>query len=85
MLDAFEELRMGAFNIEPDLTVFDLLEKWPLTITVFQDYRMGCVGCVMAPFETLTEATEIYKIPLNQFIFDLKSVIAEVPVGPQTP
>jgi len=69
--------------ITPNLVVADLLQIYPQTIPVFNKYKMGCVGCVMAPFETLTEATAIYKIPLNQFIFDLETVIKEVPVGPQ--
>ena len=33
-----------------DLTVDDVMRRWPATIRVFLDFRMGCVGCPIAAF-----------------------------------
>lgn len=38
-----------------DLTVADVIDKWPQTIPVFMKYRLGCLGCAMAPFDTLAD------------------------------
>lgn len=59
------------------MTVEVILETWPRTARVFHAYKMACVGCVLAPFYSLEEATSIYHIPLNEFIEDLQLVIAE--------
>lgn len=57
------------------LTVAELLARWPQTIPVFLHHQMACVGCVMSPFETLADAAASYGIPLPQFIGELQETI----------
>ena len=57
------------------MIVADVLKHWPQTISVFQKYKMGCVGCVMAPFETLAEVAVIYHLSLLDFLEDLRIAI----------
>lgn len=59
------------------MTIEAILTTWPRTARVFHAYKMACVGCVLAPFYSLEEATSIYHIPLDEFIEDLQLVIAE--------
>ncbi len=66
---------MASTLITHDMIVADVLNRFPQTIPVFQKYKMGCVGCAMAPFETLAEATAIYKIPLHRFLNDLQAAV----------
>jgi hybrid cluster-associated redox disulfide protein len=61
--------------IAPEMNVEFILTHWPETVPIFLKYRMGCVGCTMASYETLSSAAEIYKLPLNSFIHDLQSAI----------
>lgn len=58
-----------------ELIVADILERWPQAIPVFLRNRMYCVGCAMAPFETLTDALEIYKLPATRFLQELEQAI----------
>lgn len=62
-------------NIRPDMNVEYVLSNWPQTVPVFMKHRMGCVGCTMASYETLSNAAEIYKLPLEGFIQDLQLAI----------
>lgn len=55
-----------------ELTVAETLQRWPATATVFLRRRMACVGCAIAPFETLTEVGEIYAINAEQFLQELR-------------
>ena len=48
-----------------DMAVGDVLEKWPETVPVFQELKMACVGCAMAPFDTLDDVATIYKVDLS--------------------
>ena len=54
-----------------DMAVGDVLEKWPETVPVFQELKMACVGCAMAPFDTLDDVAAIYKVDLSQFMKSL--------------
>ncbi len=58
-----------------ELIVADVLDRWPQTIPVFIRHRMACVGCTMAPFETLAEATAIYGMSTDRFVHELREVI----------
>ena len=55
-----------------DLTVSEILQRWPQTAEVFLRYRMACVGCAIAPFETLSEVCEIYRLNPEKFEQELK-------------
>ena len=55
-----------------DLTVEETLQHWPQTAKVFLRRRMACVGCTIAPFETLGEVSKIYDINAEQFLQELQ-------------
>jgi hybrid cluster-associated redox disulfide protein len=54
-----------------DLTVAETLARWPATIAVFMQHGTACVGCVMAPFETVDEIAAIYRLDRAQLLADL--------------
>ena len=58
-----------------EMTVSDVLAKWPQTAAVFHYYDMACVGCVFAPFYTTTDAANVYGLPPDEFIAKLKEII----------
>ncbi|MDI1265496.1 MAG: DUF1858 domain-containing protein [bacterium] len=39
-----------------DMTVGQVMERWPASIRVFMDFRMSCVGCPIASFHSVEEA-----------------------------
>jgi hybrid cluster-associated redox disulfide protein len=55
-----------------DETVAALLAREPCAARVFLDHGMHCVGCAIAPFETLAEICEIYGVSLEQVIVELR-------------
>lgn len=57
------------------MSVADVLAKWPQTAEVFHEYEMACVGCVVAPFYTITDAANVYGLPPYEFISRLEAVI----------
>lgn len=57
------------------LTVAEVMKRWPQTIPVFLRYRMACVGCAVAPFETLAEVAVIYGLDLSRFLNELEQII----------
>lgn len=59
-------------SLNDQLTVAEVLQRWPQTVGVFLRHRMACVGCVIAPFETLSEVTAIYELNPDQFLQELR-------------
>jgi len=61
----------------PKTIVADLLSAWPAAIPFFLNRRMACVGCSMARFETLQDASRIYGINLDQFLAEINHAISQ--------
>jgi len=64
-------------------TVADVLRKRPLAARVLMNRRMHCLGCEIAPFETLEEACEIYGVSLRDLLAELNATTTES-AGPET-
>ena len=47
------------------------MRRWPGTVAVFLRHRMACVGCPMSWFDTLTDASAEYAVPLAALIEEL--------------
>jgi len=56
----------------PDLTLADLMTLWPETIPVFVRHKMLCVGCLISPFHTVTDACAEYDLDEAAFIDELR-------------
>lgn len=58
-----------------EMTVQELLARWPQTAVVFNQYASLCIGCAIAPYCTVSDVAKIYRLPLEAFINDLKKAI----------
>lgn len=56
---------------DPDLSLHDMMTCWPGTIPVFLRHRMLCVGCLISPFHTVTEACAAYDLDEEEFLAEL--------------
>ncbi|WP_068082968.1 DUF1858 domain-containing protein [Polycladidibacter stylochi] len=59
----------------PDMTLDRLMEQCPQTIPVFLKYKMLCVGCLVNPFHTISDACEEYKLDEQDFRCELERAI----------
>lgn len=60
-----------------DMTVAEVLEKWPGTVSVFQELKTACVGCVMAPYDSLADVARIYDIELSGIMSALQVAVSD--------
>jgi len=68
-------------GIDPTLRVSEVLERWPATAAVFVRRCMACVGCAMAPFDTLADAAAAHGVALGGLLGEL----ADAGDGPTAP
>jgi hybrid cluster-associated redox disulfide protein len=66
---------MDQSPLTADLTIADVLERWPQTVPVFQRYRLACVGCPIAPFEQIADIASNYDLALDRLLAALQHAI----------
>ncbi|MGE5234839.1 MAG: hypothetical protein ACM3O7_00650 [Acidobacteriota bacterium] len=66
-------------RVSAELTVDEVLAQSPAAAGVFIAHRMACVGCAMARFDTVGEATAVYGIALGRFVDELRASAAAAP------
>ena len=59
---AFRLIRMKKIVLAQDMTVDEVMRRWPTTIRVFIDFKMHCVGCPIGTFHSVDEASREHKI-----------------------
>jgi hybrid cluster-associated redox disulfide protein len=51
-----------------EMTVDDVMRRWPSTIRVFLDFKMRCVGCPIAGFHSVHDACVEHDVDPNVFL-----------------
>jgi hybrid cluster-associated redox disulfide protein len=54
--------------LQSHLLVEDVMSRWPATIRVFLDFKLGCVGCPIAGFHDVDDACREHGIDRDAFI-----------------
>lgn len=62
-------------KINENMNIRDVIEKYPEVIPVFQKYNMGCIGCIAASFEKLSDIASVHGVNVKTFINDLNDAI----------
>jgi hybrid cluster-associated redox disulfide protein len=65
-------------EITADSLVDEIMTKHPRTISVFLRRRMSCVGCLMGPFHTVSDAAEEYDIATEILLEELRHAAAVI-------
>ena len=54
--------------LQSHLLVADVMGRWPATIRVFLDVKLGCVGCPIASFHDIDDACREHAIDRDAFL-----------------
>ena len=60
-----------------DMTVSDIMRRWPSTIAVFLELELDCVGCPIGPLHTLEDAAQEHALPVAVLNDRVRKAIAE--------
>ena len=58
-------------SISLQMTISEILDRWPEVIPIFLNNKMACVGCSLADFMTLEDALDIYHLNKESFIEEI--------------
>ncbi len=62
-------------KITKDMSIAEVVKRYPKTIEVFFNYELHCVGCVAAEFDTIESGAKIHGINVDYLLFDLNKII----------
>lgn len=66
---------MAENKITEDMTIRDVIEKYPETASVFAKYNIGCIGCLAASFERVKDIAVVHGTDIKSFIKDLNEAV----------
>ncbi|MBB3018195.1 hybrid cluster-associated redox disulfide protein [Microvirga lupini] len=64
-------------SVEATQFVDEVMRRWPMTIRVFLNHRMHCVGCPITCFHTVADACREHGVEQAQFLAELDAMIAK--------
>jgi len=62
-------------KIEKEMKISEIVEKYPQTLSWLLEKGLHCIGCPMAPEETLEEAAKIHGFDLMKLLEELNDLI----------
>ena len=57
-----------------DLSVSEIMKRWPAAMRLFIDRRLLCVGCPIACFHSIDEACRAHGIATEAFLLALQQI-----------
>ncbi len=60
--------------ITKDMSILDIMQKYPRSQGVFKDYGMACLSCMGAEQESLEAGASMHGIDLNKLMDDLNAL-----------
>ncbi|QWV91803.1 DUF1858 domain-containing protein [Geomonas oryzisoli] len=62
--------------ISKDMTISEILRRYPQTLPVFERYGLDCYDCQIADFEQLEHGATVHKADLKALLEELNKSIS---------
>ncbi len=62
-------------KIKEEMTLSEVVSKYPKTAKVFMKYGMHCIGCSMAMQETIEDGAKAHGISTKKLINEINKVV----------
>ena len=66
---------MSYRTITAEMNIEEVIDKHPELVAVFQKYNMGCIGCIAASFEKLSDIAIVHGVDVENFVKELNEVV----------
>ena len=64
-------------KITKDMSIDEVVQKYPQTAEVFMQFGMGCLGCAAARFENIEQGATVHGISTDELIAALNKKVEE--------
>lgn len=63
--------------ITKEMSIMEIVQKYPQTVEIFRNYGMGCLGCAAARFENVAQGAGAHGIDADALVEDLNKAIKD--------
>ena len=61
--------------ITRDMGIMEIVQKYPQTVKVLQEFCMGCIGCAAAHFENIEQGATAHGIDVDAMMKALNEAV----------
>ncbi|GAW93683.1 DUF1858 domain-containing protein [Calderihabitans maritimus] len=65
-------------QITKDMSITEVVSKYPQTARVFMEHGMGCLGCAAAQFESIAQGAAVHGIDVDALVADLNKMVEKI-------
>ena len=69
---------MQSIDLE-ELTVSEIMSRWPATMRLFIDRHLLCVGCPISPFHRLTDVSTEHGVDHDELVRTILELVGTEP------
>ncbi len=62
--------------ISKDMTIGDIIRRYPETISIFEQYGLDCHDCQIADFEAVEHGASVHKIDVEKLVAELNKKLS---------
>ncbi|AZR72730.1 disulfide oxidoreductase [Anoxybacter fermentans] len=62
-------------KITKEMTIAEVLRKYPETIPIFQQFGMHCLGCPTATGESIKQAANVHGYDIDELVKELNKAV----------
>ena len=63
--------------INKNMSIDEVVKKYPETITIFERHGLGCAGCQAALFENIEQGAGVHGIAVDALLEDLNRAVGK--------
>jgi hybrid cluster-associated redox disulfide protein len=64
-------------TITGDMSIIEVVQKYPDTVHVFMRHGLGCIGCALARFENIRQGAAAHGIDVDALVEDLNQATTQ--------
>ena len=62
-------------KITKEMSIIEIVQKYPEALPVFAKYGLGCIGCAAARFENLEAGAKVHGVAPEQMVAEINELI----------
>ncbi|MBQ2871703.1 DUF1858 domain-containing protein [bacterium] len=62
-------------KITKEMSIIEIVQKYPEALPVFAKYGLGCIGCAAARFENLEAGAKVHGVDPEQMVAEINELI----------
>lgn len=65
-----------ADKVSKEMSIIDIVQKYPESLEIFAKYGLGCVGCAAARFENLEAGAKVHGFDPDEMVAEINKLIS---------